>query len=316
MTFARATEVGRLRTAVTLLGSTAKETNGILVRELGRRGLAAPLVSAVDGLCRLRPGDVALARLDVLPTLDGVEPGLLAVLRLERRGVRVLNRAAALLAAHDKLRTARLLDAAALPRPRTTHISPHGEPAHVETPVVLKPRFGSWGRDVFRCENTRELERTLLAIRDRPWFRRHGVLAQELLPPSGRDLRIVVACGEVIGAATRVAAPGEWRTNVSLGGSLEPANPPPAARELACAAAAAIGADVIGVDLFPIDGGYVVLELNGAVDFDERYAFEGHDVHDDLVRRLTSALTGQIGERRAAPSTTYSRARALTARSN
>jgi hypothetical protein len=38
---------------------------------------------------RLRAGDVALGRLDVRRTLDGVEPRLLSLLELRRRGVRV-----------------------------------------------------------------------------------------------------------------------------------------------------------------------------------------------------------------------------------
>lgn len=276
-------ETGRL----TLLGSSANETNGILVRELRRRGVDVLLISAREGLSLLRAGDRALARLDVLPTLDGVEPGLLALLLLGRRGVHVLNPESALLAAHDKLRCARVLEEAGLPQPRTVHIARDGNAFHVDVPVVLKPRFGSWGRDVFRCTDRRELEVALAAIRNRPWFRRHGVLAQELLPVRGRDLRLIVACGEVIGAAERVAAPHEWRTNVSLGGSLEPADPPPVVRALARAAAVAVGADVVGVDLFPVDGGYVVLELNGAVDFDDRYSIAGRDVHDEFIRALS-----------------------------
>jgi [lysine-biosynthesis-protein LysW]---L-2-aminoadipate ligase len=280
---------------LTLIGSATNETNGYLVRELRLRGVDAALLSAADALSLIDAGDHALARLDVLPGLDGVEPGLLALLRLERRGVHVLNRAVALLSAHDKLCTARLLEAAALPHPRTLHIPPFGDPGQVEVPVVLKPRFGSWGRDVFRCDDRPELESTLAAIRDRPWFRRHGVLAQDLLPLTGSDLRIIVACGQIVGAVRRIAGPGEWRTNVSLGGSLEPADPPPAACALACAAAAAIGADVIGVDLFPVDGGFVVLELNGAVDFDASSSLAGGDVVDDLLRALTDPVAVWAG---------------------
>ena len=287
--------VRRLDGELTLIGSAANETNGILVRELGLRGLEVALVSAVDALRLLGAGDCALARLDVLPSLDGVEPGLLALLRLERGGVRVFNRAAALLAVHDKLRTARLLEAAGLPHARSVHVPPSGDRPRLQLPVVLKPRFGSWGRDVFRCKNQDALERTFTVLRSRTWFRRHGAVAQELLPVSGRDLRVIVAGGEVIGAATRIAAPGEWRTNVSLGGSLEPADPMPAARELARAAAATIGADLVGVDLFPTREGHVVLELNGAVDFDERYAFDGRDIWDDLVVAL-SLTPAQVRE--------------------
>ena len=72
----------------------------------------------------------------------------------------------------------------------------------------------------------------------------------------------------MIGAVKRIARPGEWRTNVALGAVRVRVDPSPAACELAIAAAAAIGADLVGVDLLPTGPGrYVVLELNGAVDF-------------------------------------------------
>ena len=43
--------------------------------------------------------------------------------------------------------------------------------------------------------------------------------------------------------------PGEWRTNVSLGGKAEPCRLDPEAERLALAAARAIGAEMAGVDL-------------------------------------------------------------------
>ena len=49
------------------------------------------VVTPAQAVARLGPGDVALGRLDVLPTRDGVEPGLWARERLAATGVRVLN---------------------------------------------------------------------------------------------------------------------------------------------------------------------------------------------------------------------------------
>jgi [lysine-biosynthesis-protein LysW]--L-2-aminoadipate ligase len=266
---------------IRVVGSAANQTNVELVRQWRLRGLDAALVAPA----RLRLGDVALGRLDVLPTLDGVEPGLLALLRLERAGGQVLNGAFALVRTHDKLVTARRLAAAGVPAPRSVPIRRNGE-VLLEPPLVLKPRFGSWGRDVFLCRDPGELRETLLRIRTRPWYLRHGALLQELVPPRGRDLRLVVAGGEVVGAGERIARAGEWRTNVSLGASLRAAAPVPEARSLAVAAAAAVGADLVGVDLMPAAGGWVVLELNGAADFDARYSRPGGDVYLDAAVAL------------------------------
>ena len=184
----------------------------------------------------------------------------------------------ALVAAHDKLVTARLLARAGIPHPRTEQLRPGGDLPDLGLPVVIKPRLGSWGVDVFRCESEEELQKALEEVRSRPWFQRHGALVQELVPPTGYDLRLVVAGGAVVGAVRRIAAPGEWRTNVSLGGSRRKARPAAAAVALGIAAAAAIGADLVGVDLLPAGDGYTVIELNGAVDFDGLYSLAGQDV--------------------------------------
>ena len=263
---------------VRVLASPTNEGSAGLVEGWRQLGLVVDLQSGAEALRAAQADDVVLGRLDVLPTLDGVEPGLLALLLLERRGVRVLNPADALLAAHDKLRSAAILQRSRLPHPKTDAFTASGRPPF-GPPCVVKPRYGSWGRDVFRCDSDADLAACLETIRERPWFRRHGALVQELLPPPGRDLRVIVAGGCVVGAAERVAVEGEWRTNVSVGGSLRPARPDEDAAELARTAAAVVGADLVGVDLLPVGGGrHVVLELNGAVDFDERYALGDESV--------------------------------------
>ena len=158
----------------------------------------------------------------------------------------------------------------------------------VELPVVVKPRFGSWGSDVFRCESRSDYLETLAEIVARGWFRRQGAFVQQLVPARGYDLRVLVARGTVIGAATRIPQPGEWRTNITLGADVVAATASPAASGLAIAAVAALGLDFAGVDLLPVDDevGYTVLEVNGAVEFDNVYARRGHDVYHDLAIAL------------------------------
>jgi RimK family alpha-L-glutamate ligase len=262
---------------------------------LGLHSLVLPPEEAAD---RLRTGDVALGRLDVLPTVDGPEPGLETMRRLEAKGVLVLNRPGALLAAHDKLTTALKLAAHRVPHPRTAHVGANADPA-LDFPVVVKPRFGSWGRDVTLCQSPSELERCLHDLGRRRWFRRQGALVQEFVEPQGRDLRILVATGEIVGAVERIAAPGEWRTNIALGGSRSSAVLPPQACLLALGAAASIGADLVGVDLLPRgDGDWVVLELNGAVDFTRDYSTGGEDVFERVVRALARAGRVRVRSRK------------------
>ena len=274
---------------VALVAHRHNETNLRLV-EAAPIGVEMEIVPPSRALGRLGPEDAALARLDVLPTLDGIEPGIWEIGRLEAEGVHVLNRLGTLLATHDKLQTARTLHAASLPHPRTEHIVAARAMSPIDPPVVVKPRFGSWGRDVTLCESQAELTACLEELSTRPWFRRQGVLVQELIPPLGHDLRLVVAGGQVVGAVRRVAAEGEWRTNVALGAERESTEPPQAAREIAVAAAAAVEGDLVGVDLMPAeDGGWVVIEVNGAVEFTEEYSL-GRDIFSAAIEALLASL--------------------------
>jgi RimK family alpha-L-glutamate ligase len=262
------------------------ETNDALAGAAASLGLPASVLSPRDALRTLEPGDIALGRLDVRDELDGVERGTEELEQLSAAGAVLLNPPSALVAAHDKLLTARILRRAGVPHPRTWLIA-EGVPSPApELPVVLKPRFGSWGRDVVLCPTAADLDRELARCAHRPWFQEHGALAQELVPPLGWDLRVVVSGGRVIGAARRVAAPGEWRTNIALGGHIEPAAAPPLARNLALQAAAAIRGDLVGVDLLPLGEGFVVAEVNGAVDFRRAYALGPGNVFRSAVHEL------------------------------
>jgi [lysine-biosynthesis-protein LysW]---L-2-aminoadipate ligase len=278
-----------------IVGHSSSLTNLALAAR-GWNGVPAEVLSPREALLTLGRGDVALARLDVREQVDGVEDGLGALERLEDAGVTVLNSPAALLRAHDKLLTARLLRRAGLPHPRTALVERQSPVPDLDFPAVLKPRFGSWGRDIHLVHDRGELERAQEALAFRGWFRKTGAVAQELIPPLGHDLRLIVAGGCVVGAAKRIAPPGEWRTNVALGASAVPTTPPPVASKLALAAASAAGLDLVGVDLLPTGpGGFCVVELNGAVDFRPVYSFAGRDVHSDAIAALGGAPSADGG---------------------
>src|SRR5688572_12544027 len=198
-----------------LVAQRATETN-VALAAAAPRGIDFRVLRPERALELLAPTDAALGRLDVLPTLDGVDDGLWALGVLAARGVRVLNGPAFLLATHDKLLTARLLRRAGLPHPRTRVVRGSRVPPALETPVVVKPRHGSWGRAVTLCRDDAELAAELARIQDEPWFAQHGALVQDLVPPVGHDLRLLVAGDRVVGCIRRVASEGEWRTNVAL----------------------------------------------------------------------------------------------------
>ena len=98
-----------------LVSGTLNPTNASLLDALREAGLDARLTLPAD-LSAAHPGDVVLGRLDVTPTLEGVEPGMWELRRAKARGIHVFNEPGALLAAHDKLMTVSSKAPATAPR--------------------------------------------------------------------------------------------------------------------------------------------------------------------------------------------------------
>jgi ribosomal protein S6--L-glutamate ligase len=107
---------------------------------------------------------------------------------------------------------------------------------------------------------------------------------QRTVDHGGRDIRVFVVGGRVVGAIERTAPGGEWRTNVSRGGSVRPFVLPSTWERMALDATAAVGADYAGVDLLPSREGQVfVVEINGIPGWKGLQQVTGVDVAGAIV---------------------------------
>jgi ribosomal protein S6--L-glutamate ligase len=181
---------------------------------------------------------------------------------LEGTGALVVNRLEPLLAAQDKFRTSWLLRLAGVSTPRAA-VAQTPDDAEVALAAlgesVVKPVAGSLGDG---------LERLVPDAAGRARIRERAehegaVYLQAYVPHPGRDLRVFVVGGRARAAIARHAPAGEWRTNVTRGGTAEPVMIGPALAATAEAAAGAVGLDYAGVDLVTAPEGVTVLEVNG-----------------------------------------------------
>ena len=186
--------------------------------------------------------------------------------RIAARGIPVINSPRSLEVAIDKHLSLCRVAAAGVPVPHTVVVQdrPAAEEAwrHFGGDCVLKPLFGSRGRGLARITSAAALAQATAREGSREAL--GGVFyLQEFIPHDGWDVRILLVGGRPLGMR-RVAVGGDWRTNVSRGGRGEPFDPPAAWVETARRAAAAVEAEIAGVDLLPAsDGRLVVLEVNG-----------------------------------------------------
>jgi ribosomal protein S6--L-glutamate ligase len=80
--------------------------------------------------------------------------------------------------------------------------------------------------------------------------------------PIDRDIRVVVIGGHIVHSYWRIAATGEFRTNVAAGGRICFDNIPEKALALAKRAAQVCRWDDVGIDLCRQEDGFVILEAN------------------------------------------------------
>jgi ribosomal protein S6--L-glutamate ligase len=183
--------------------------------------------------------------------------------QLEGTGVLVLSEPDRLEVAVDRYRMTLELARAALPLPETVVTEDIDDAmATVERfgAAILKPLYTSKGRGMQRLQPDRDV-RTVLA-RHRAWGLGPFYLQRAIEHP-GRDLGVAVLDGQYLGAYWRVAGADQWMTTIRAGGRYERAAPPPAAIEIAVAAAKHFGLLFTGVDLMETpDGGFVVLEVS------------------------------------------------------
>ncbi|HYA42411.1 MAG TPA: hypothetical protein VEF34_13980 [Syntrophobacteraceae bacterium] len=136
-------------------------------------------------------------------------------------------------------------------------------------PFVAKTPIGSsQGRGVYFIGCTEELCRYLKA--------HNPAYIQEYLPIE-RDLRAVVIGGNLVHAYWRTHREGDFRNNISLGGTVSFEDIPAAALEFAVEVARRCGFDEVGLDICEHAGKYWVLEANMAFG-EEGFRKKGLDV--------------------------------------
>lgn len=267
-----------------------------LVARIG--GPARPGTLSSDGTALL-DADAVLARIVPSGSLEQIIYRINALHWLEARGVPVVNRPGAIERCVDKFYTTALLHEAGLPTPETVVCETTDEAlAAVRAigDVIIKPIFGSMGHGMVRVSDLDVAFRVVRALEQV----RAVFYVQRALDHDGRDVRAFVVGGRVLGAIERLVPPGEWRTNVSRGGSARPFALPSHWHDLAVRAAQVVGADYAGVDLLPArDGRVFVIEINGIPGWQGLQAATGLDVAgaiaDLTVARAAAAAPTAAG---------------------
>lgn len=116
-------------------------------------------------------------------------------------------------------------------------------------PIVFKNCYGSFGQQVFLCNNKEEVLSHITGV---------PFLFQEYIECGSRDVRLEIVDGKCVAAMER-SNPSDFRSNITNGGSAKEYSPSPQQVELAVKACDLLGLDFGGVDIL---GGNMVCEVN------------------------------------------------------
>ena len=255
----------------------------------------------VDGKARALP-DFVIPR-----TGSGTTYFIKAIIRhLERLGVILINGSHSIDTVKDKLYTQQVLGESNLPVPKTLLVR---HPINLEWveqnigfPVIIKTLSGSFGAGVFLAEDKKQF-RQLLKMAEIT-KKSYNIIVQEFVNDSwGKDLRVFVLNGKVIGCMMRQATDDDFRANITRGGEGIPYQITDEIEWLGGESSRLLGLDIAGVDLLFDNGGFKICEVNSSPGFEGMDKFTKTNIAEDIV----TYVKHKIGYSEKTPSEDVSR---------
>lgn len=195
----------------------------------------------------------------------------LAVLRhFERQGVPIVNSPASIESVADKLHTLQIVSRARLPIPKTIlgkfPVDVNLVERELGFPVVVKKLKGTRGNGVVLCQDRAQFD-DVANLLDGATSGADFIFQQYIKASHGRDVRILVIDGKMVASMERRATDGGFKSNISLGGSAKPFDPPREMAALAIKVANELDLAVAGIDILFDADGYRVCEANSSPGF-------------------------------------------------
>ena len=220
-------------------------------------------------------------------TGSGTTYHIKAVIRhFERMGVPVINSSDAIDNVKDKLYSHQILAQSNLDIPKTMllkhPIDIYFVQKHIGFPAIVKTISGSYGRGVFLAETKKQFEQLLkMAEITKPSY---NIIVQEFVKDSwGKDIRVFVLNGKVIGCMMRQAVDDDFRANITRGGEGIPYQIDEDIEWLGGESARLLGLDIAGVDLLFDNGGYRICEVNSSPGFEGMDKYTKTNIAEDIV---------------------------------
>lgn len=248
--------------------------------------------------------DGGLTLLPELKKIDFVlfwDKDILLARTLEQLGVKVFNSSHAIQVCDDKALTHFYLAKEKVPMPKTIFAPMtyanigYTSVSFVNTvieqlglPMVIKESFGSFGQQVYLAKTKEEVFSLVKSLEGKSFFFQKYIAAS-----GGRDIRLQVVGNQVVAAMERKAKQGDFRANISNGGSMKEYKPTEKEAQLAVYCCNILGVDFAGVDLLWGENGEpMVCEVNSNAHFKNIFDCTGVNTADYILSYILEQLKG------------------------
>jgi gamma-F420-2:alpha-L-glutamate ligase len=233
--------------------------------------------------------DLVLVRLGA-----GISRSELSVVRyFELAGVPCINSSASINLVQDKFQTSEILSHHGIAVPTTMMakfpIKNNLVDVNIGFPCILKVVVGSYGDGVYLCQTQQEYVRVIELVN--ALHNEKTLITQEYLGDRpGEDLRVFVVGDKVIGAMLRTAPQGDFRANITHGGTGQAYQLTPEICDIALQTTRALGLTISGVDLLFDTRGFRVCEANSNPGFKGFDSYCDTDIAAEIVQYVKSLL--------------------------
>jgi gamma-F420-2:alpha-L-glutamate ligase len=206
--------------------------------------------------------------------------------QIEKFGIPVINDADSISRVSDKLLTSQLLVKENLPIPKTILVNGDIDVDLIEKeigfPCIVKATTGSKGKTVHLCQTKKDFA-SLMSLLSSISLKKTMIIQEFVDAQPGTDLRVWVIGGKTVVAMKRIGAEGDFRANISQGGTAELFEITDEVDYLARETTRVLGLQIAGVDLLFDKEGYKICEANSSPGFEGMDKYCGQDMAQRIV---------------------------------
>jgi [lysine-biosynthesis-protein LysW]--L-2-aminoadipate ligase len=218
--------------------------------------------------------------------------GLYVTWLLEQIGIKVVNDFFSSFITGNKLFATLLLNKIGIKTPKT-FIAFNKEKIEqlikeLNFKAVLKPIIGSWGRHVVPIFSELQVKPILDIYEEIIHPPNNVYYIQELVNRPPRDIRMIVAKGEIIACVYRNSKSGVWATNVAQGAYTTKCEVNSDLEKIAEKISSIFKVGIFGIDMMESNEGYLVNDVNPTPEFRGAQACINEDIATKIIEVITN----------------------------